>query len=127
MIKKIKKKNILIIEPNRFLATPYMHLPLDKYQITCRKSIQQALILLKEKPIDLIFISASFSTSKKIDFLDALKKISTQQLIPLIFVIDLNQPISTILGVTWGNKIGICHSLSSSAELFSTLERIMSA
>jgi hypothetical protein len=115
----------LIIEPNPSLATPYMHLP-SKFEPVCVPTLEQGIVKLSYiRSPALIFISTSFSASKVVHFLETVKNYSTTRLIPLIFVVDLSHKISSLLGTTWGGKLGIAHTLTSAKELDSILERIL--
>ena len=116
----------LIIEPNDSLLVPYAHV--HKNFITERQSsIQSALAILAQKHPDIVFISASYSISKIIDILDAVKNKSIETLIPVVFVVDLSHKISHIPGTSWGNKLAILSSISSVSEYNSTLDRVFSA
>ena len=115
--------HVLIVEPNRELAIPYMYLPIF-FKITCVPSIQKAIEILHKTPPNLVFLSASFSATKSLQFLETLKRISAETIIPLIFVVDWSQRITRVLGTTWGGRIGLSHSLASADELHALLSRI---
>lgn len=117
--------NILIIEPNSQLHSPYSLLS-GKNSVKRVTSIELGLKNMSLYSPDLAFISSSLSISKILTFLESLKNASHTRLIPLIFVIDLSYKLSIIPGTTWGNKLGILTSISSENELNSTIHRITS-
>lgn len=113
----------LIIEPNDRMLHPYSFLE-NSYIYQRYTSVEIALQHMSIKYPDIVFISASFSLSKCIKILDALKHISLHSLIPIIFVVDLSKNASLIPGTTWGDKLGIVTSISNQHELNSTLHRV---
>ncbi len=119
--------SILIIEPNANLASPYQFLNQNSYQLTKAASLELALSQLKNKLPNLIALSTSFSANKTLYFLESVKNLCTKQLIPLVFVVDLNQPVSQILGTHWADKLAILHSASSKQETLASVERLLSA
>lgn len=119
--------SILIIEPNTNLASPYQFLNQNNYQLIKAASLELALNQLKDKLPNLIILSTSFSANKTLHFLESVKNLCTKQLIPLILVVDLNQPVSQILGTHWADKLAILHSASSKQETLASVERLLSA
>lgn len=113
----------LIIEPNDGLNHPYLFLE-NKYSYQRYTSVEIALQHMSQKYPDIVFLSSSFSLSKCVKVLDALKHVSTLSLVPIVFVVDLSQNASLIPGTTWGNKLGIITSISDNHEVNSTLNRV---
>lgn len=115
---------ILIVEPNKKLVLPYDHLP-DSYKVTRTASIELALSKLSDVNPDLVFLSATFSISKSVKFLEALKNFSQFNLTPLIIVVDFSHPLNFVPGTSWGGKIAVLDSLVSQKELLSTMSRVL--
>lgn len=126
MSKQTNTKSILIIEPNNQLANPYQFLNQKDWQLIKTASLPLALQQLGKQLPDLIMLSTSFSANKTLHFLESVKNLSTQKLIPLVWVVDLNQAISQILGTHWANQLGLLHSASSKQETLICLERLLS-
>ncbi len=122
----LTQRSVLIVEPNQSLTIPYMYLP-NTYTLTCVSSIRRARNELAHTVPDLVFLSTSFRPAQTLSFLEELKKVSQSKtrIIPIVFVIDLSQRVSYVLGTTWAGKVGFANSQSSAEELFSTLERIL--
>lgn len=116
-------KTGLIIEPNKLLQQPYSYIQ-KSLSVQRVESIQVGMLEISKSKPDIVFLSTSFSISQTVELLTALKNKSQDGLIPLIFVIDLSQKISSVPGTTWGNKLGILCSQSSFNELNSTLDRV---
>lgn len=114
----------LIIEPSRTISQPYNHIPAS-YDITRVTTLKTAFEQLLDNMPSLVFLSASFSTHKTLDFMNELKMTSRIKLIPLLMVVDLTNRINIIPGTFWGSKFGIVHSLSSKQEVESTLLRVL--
>lgn len=118
------KHKILIIEPKSQLLSPYSLFP-PHWSIQRSSTIEIAFRDLQRCNPDLVFLSTSFSLTKIIRLLDTIKNLSSIKLIPIIFVVDFSHRISHFPGTTWGGKIGIIHTLSSKAEINSTLARVL--
>ena len=86
------KNKILIVEPNRHLVTPYNKFP-AYWSIQRSDTIETALKDLRVHNPELIFLSTSFSLTKSIRLLDAIKNFSYSKLIPIIFVVDFSHRI----------------------------------
>jgi PleD family two-component response regulator len=117
--------HVLIIEPKVSVSVPYQYL--QATSIVRVTSVEAALISMDTKIPDLVVISASFPDKEMFRFFDALKTLCSThlaKLIPILVVINLREPISTIFGTTWGKKLGIATSESSQAEFEATLARI---
>jgi hypothetical protein len=120
--------HVLIIEPKVSVAVPYQYLQASS--IIRVTSIEAALSSLDTKVPDLVIVSASFADKEIFRFFDALKTLCSTHLamlIPIMVVINLTEPISTILGTTWGKKLGITTSESSLTEFEATLNRIINS
>ena len=118
------KRNVLIVEPNRTLAKPYALLP-EKYSITRVVSLEAAIGLVQKERFAFVLLSSSYNPTKLIDFLEELKNSSKLGIIPLVWVIDFSQRLHVIPGTSWGDKVGVAHSLSSLEEMRATLERLL--
>lgn len=116
-------KSILIVEPNLQLEAPYSFLNDDRYQITRVSNVLDANTNLKEQDFALVFLSCSFSNKKLINFLESLKEASHKKIIPLILLVDLNQPYSIVPGLNWNQQLALLSSNSSKKELMGTLSR----
>lgn len=115
---------VLIVEPNKKLVLPYGYLS-GSYRLTRTDSIELALSKLSDVNPDLVFLSATFSISKSVKFLEALKNFSQFNLIPLIIVIDFSHPLNFVPGTSWGGKIAVLDSFVSQKELLSTMSRVL--
>ncbi len=113
----------LIIEPNQSLQSPYSYI--DSFEIQRCASVQNGLLHLSKTYPDIVFLSTSFSMTKTLSVLDALKNTSSLYLVPLVLVVDLTNSISHIPGTSWGDKLGILTSISNNDEFNSTLNRIL--
>ena len=116
--------SILIIEPNKKLVMPYGHL-LHSFVIFRVPTIELALQKLSPSHPGLVFLSASFSASKSIKFLEAFKNFSQPSLIPLIIIVDLSHRLNFVPGTSWAGKIAVLDSFVSKKELLSTLHRVL--
>ena len=117
-------QTISIVEPNKKLITPYNYLT-SLYSISRVSTIDQALLKLTKINPGIIFLSASFSASKSVRFLESLNNFSEGSLIPVVIVVDLSNRINFVPGTTWGGKIAVIDSCASKRELTSTLDRIL--
>ncbi len=113
-----------IVEPNPQLAIPYMYLP-PKYSITSFLSVNKAIRAISHQVPDLLLLSTSYQLSLSIRILEKLKDACFDRIIPLILVIDWMHRLPHVPGTSWGNNIGLLHSLSSEQEVLATLDRIM--
>ncbi|MEN8253372.1 MAG: hypothetical protein ABFQ62_03290 [Patescibacteria group bacterium] len=121
----MKKISTLVIEPNKDLIAPYLHLS-KTYTITRVDSLQTAFECLLDSPPKLVLLSVSYPKIDLVDFLIELKCISRYELIPLIFVLDFSEHLNFIPGTSWGGQLGLLHNLSSRREVNATLHRILS-
>lgn len=116
----------LVIEPNTRLTNPYNSLPFT-YQVSRFPSLEQATKSFLTIQPQLILLSSSFPPAHIITFLEKVKNesLAIEELIPVIFVIDLENRLNFVPGTTWGKQFGLLHSLSSPTEIFATLERVL--
>lgn len=117
---------ILILEPKRALSLPYQHLQ-NKYQLNRVQTIEAGLKQISKTTPQLIILSASYSASKTLYFLESLKNLSQQRLIPILILVDLNQPVSQILGTSWGEHLAILASNASQSLTLQTVDSLLSA
>jgi len=118
------KLKILIVEPNKNLIVPYSYLP-GSFKFVRVYSTQLGLRELTKITPDMVFLSGSFSASKTVRFLEALKNSSRSDLIPLIIVVDLSHRLNFVPGTSWGGKIAIIDSFISKKEFRSTISRVL--
>jgi hypothetical protein len=119
-----KMYHVLAIEPNKQLVQPYAHFELFA-EVLRVESLEQAALELEKVPgPDIILMSASFSPERGLKLMEMIKQACRDQVVPLIMVVNLAQPLSFMPGTTWGSKFGIIHSLSSVFEVISTVERV---
>lgn len=114
---------VFILELNENLTVPYKYLPSDS-SIFRTSSIKKSLKHLVQTTPDIVFLSASYEAEESIEFLEALKNASFNQLIPLVVVVDLSHPINFIPGTTWGGRLAVIDSQANPKELYEILERI---
>lgn len=116
---------ILIVEPNLDLTKPYAFLDPKTFKITRVSSVLTASDELQKQDFSLVFLSCSFSNKKILNFLESLKLVSKKQIIPLLLVVDLNQPYSIVPGLNWDQKIAVLSSESLEEELTAILRRLL--
>ena len=112
--------NLLIIEPNKTLTVPYKFVP-SAYHTTRVETMEKSQLILSIIQPDLIMLSASFSLTSLINFLDDLRSQIHHQLPNLIMVVDLSQPISHIPGTTWSGQLYILSSQSKPNQIRQSL------
>jgi hypothetical protein len=113
-----------VIEPNGKLNFPYGHLP-SNYKVVQLATIELALWELANLKPNLVFLSASFPSSKLVKFLEAFKNFCRFELIPLVIIVDLSHRLNFIPGISWGGKIAVLDSFASKRELLSTISRVL--
>ncbi len=116
---------ILILEPNSKLKSPYQHLA-SHYQLQRLPTIEAGLKQIAQQTPALIILSASYSASKTVYFLESLKNLQHYQLIPILIVVDLNQPVSQILGTSWGDQLAVLASNAPAQLTLQTVESLLS-
>lgn len=99
----------LIVEPNQKLTHPYKLLS-EQYHITRVSTITDAESFLENEMPNLIMLSASFSAEEQHAFLENVTTYVKTTLPKLVMVIDLNHPINTVLGTTWGKTLEVVTS-----------------
>lgn len=115
--------HVFSFEPNSQLQVPYMYFP-PSYHFHTNRSL--VIPQFSHSPFpDLVTVSGSFTPEQLVDFLWQLKALCVQKIVPLIFVIDWLKPLTQIPGTTWGDTVGLLHSLSSPAEVTATLSRVV--
>ena len=119
------QKSILIIEPHLQQRKPYSLLDQKIFKLTMVSNCLVANAELQKENFDLVFLSCSFSNKKLLIFLESLKQASKNKIIPLILVVDLNQPYSIVPGISWDNKISLLSSQSSAKELVASLTKLL--
>jgi hypothetical protein len=128
-MKKINNFTAFAVEPNPDLTNPYLLLP-SECKLELFQNLPRALKKCISHQPDLFCLSASLPPEQILKALWMLKDLrtahQTSSPIPLLLVIDWTQPIIRLPGTTWGGKIGVMHSLSSAAEIRTTVERLMS-
>jgi hypothetical protein len=119
-----RKGLMLIIEPNQALETPYIYFR-PKYQLMRADTIARGQIQLDGAIVpDLVAISTSFTAFDHLRILELIKSVCVERIVPIIFVVDWSKRMSTIPGTTWGDSIGLAHSLSSEDEVLTMLKRV---
>lgn len=104
----------LVVEPNESLALPYTALSrqLHLHRVS---SVPAALRWLSQHTPDIFFLSTSFSMSLQLQLLEAFKNSFGDKIIPLALVVDVSQPMSSVPGTVWGDKLLILHSRQTAA------------
>jgi len=116
---------ILIVEPNLNLQKPYVFLDSKNFKITRVSDILIASNELQKQDFNFVFLSCSFSNKKILNFLESVKLASKKQIIPLLLVVDLNQPYSIVPGLNWDQKIAVLSSQSFEEELTTILHHLL--
>lgn len=115
--------HILIIEPDDKLIVPYRFMAGIKH-VQRVTSFENAVKALKSTTPDIVFLSASLDSDNCLTLLEKIKDLSVDYIIPIVWVVNFNRPLSTIPGTNWAGKVGIVHTLSSAPEVTATLRRI---
>jgi PleD family two-component response regulator len=115
----------LVAEPNDHLRQPYQHLT-HKLDLIQTSSVKTALQALNQNTFSLFIVSTSFAPDQITTLLEALKNSFHDQIIPLILVVDLNQPLSTVPGTEWGGRLGLLASNSNRKLTLATLDTLLS-
>lgn len=125
MSEALVQKSILIVEPNLDLEKPYSFLDQKLFKVTRVSDVLTASDELQKQDFSLVFLSCSFSNKKLLNFFEALKLASKKQIMPLLLVVDLNQPYSIVPGLNWDQKIALLSSQSAEEELVNILRRLL--
>lgn len=112
--------SLLIVEPNEKLTHPYNLLP-SKYHITRVSTIAEGLNFIEKTIPTVVMVSGSFSASESVALLEKIRSGVSTTLPQLIFVVDLENPLSTIPGTTWGATTALLSSQSSVAVVNASL------
>jgi DNA-binding response OmpR family regulator len=118
--------SLLIIEPDTQLAEPYSFIAAP--QVVRVTTVQEALDQFNAQPWSVVSLSASLPPEEALRVFESLKALTEthgQPLTPVLVVVNTATRLSTVLGTTWGNKLGVVSSQVSKQELDSTLERIL--
>lgn len=123
--------DVLIIEPNPQLVTPYSlltsiyHQPLSLTRVDNLEQSKPAFLSVKP---DLVLLSGSFAAVSTLDFLQFMyREMPIGELIPLIWIVDVSQPLSQVLGTAWGGKVSVLSSVADVTELRACLFHLFSA
>lgn len=119
-----QNEKIIIIEPNNRMGQPYSFLP-PYYTITRLSTIENASKAFDYSSPHVAFLSASFSPSKTLRFLEMLKNASTSRLIPLVIVVDLGNRINFVPGTSWGRRIAVVDCFIPKSLFLATLKRVV--
>ncbi len=124
--------SILIIEPHRDLEYPYAYIP-ELYPTTDKiKRVNSTIIALdylSESIPDLVLMSATFSYVEQLEVLEKVNRLSKKRsaLIAIVIVVDLGQPLNSVLGSYWAGKMSVLCSSCNRAEAMAALERVINA
>lgn len=117
--------SILIVEPNQVLTSPYIYLP-PSVPTKRTASLDHMLRALVKLEPDLVLLSASYKPIVLLRMLEAIKQKSRHKLIPVLMVVNLDCQWNSVIGSTWGGKMGICTTDSSAPELEAEIKRLLS-
>lgn len=121
----ILPNRILIVEPDRNLLTPYVSLNFARHLIRVN-TIDDALEELQANDFpEVIMVSASFPPAESVRLLEQIKSRMGHHITPLIFVINLSTPISSVLGTTWGGQTNVLTSISTPLEVVGIFEKLL--
>lgn len=116
-------KSILIIETTGCLAIPLTYFP-TAYKIYSAISLHEVKSTLEQHEIDLVVFNVSCPEETMFEILQTVYHYCSEDIIPILLVIDLSTPVTSIPGTTWGDKLGILHTLSSRGEFIATMQRL---
>lgn len=112
-----------VVEPNTLLVKPYLFIP-KTYKVFRFSNIKTALRNMASKNPDLVIISASIDPNDALILLEAIKQMCNYDIISIIIVVDLGNPINFVPGVKWGGKIGIIDTNANLREFLCILSRL---
>lgn len=118
---------ILILEPNSLVVSPYSYLAsIFRQAVTIQRAetVDHAIESFKMLEPGLVMLSASFEPLEMVRFLEFLKNAGKESIIPLIWVVDLDTPVSTILGTKWAGLTAVSSTLTSLSEFKSIIQRL---
>lgn len=117
---------LLAVEPNRSLDLPYQFFQ-SKLELRQVNTVKQAIEQLANNSFQVYSLSASFAPDQQLILLDAFKHSFTNQVIPLLIVVDLSQPVSTIPGTKWSGKLALLPSNASKQLTLLSIDSLLSA
>jgi DNA-binding response OmpR family regulator len=117
--------SVLIIEPNPNHSEPYQQFESELFVVTRVSGLTTALPALTAQTFQLICCSTSLQPSKLLELLEAAKHASATHLIPIVFVVDLSQRLTTFPISPWAGKMGIVTTHTSPAEWQALLQRLL--
>lgn len=124
--------NILILEPHHRLVAPYSFLPTifeDQVEVKRVESIERGVDSLTHTSPELVLVSASFEPEETLSFLEELQQHIGHNLqngfVPVLFVVDVSSPLSTVLGTAWGGQTGVTSTQASLIEFKSVVMRVV--
>lgn len=120
-----KQKSILVVEPNSSLNQPYVFFDSAVFDITRCSNPNIAREYLQQKKFSLVCLSCSFSNKKMLNLLESIKNASQTAIIPLILVVDLQQPYSIVPGLSWNGQLAVLSSVSTSQDLQLQLGKLL--
>lgn len=81
---------------------------------------------LAEVHPDYVLIDTDYSDVEQLTRLEVVAEYVRQhkRLVPVIYLLDWHLPSAVILGTSWGGKVGILHTFSSSSEIIDLFQRL---
>lgn len=119
-LKKSDKMQILVIEPNSRLLIPYSYFS-QEFTIIRVKTIASGMFKLEKNTFKYVFLSASYTPHEITTFLSTLSIAEQQRIIPVVIVVDWNNPVNFVPGREWFEKIYILTSDSTKKEFHLTM------
>lgn len=99
----------------------------SRFTVRIVTNIPDALHSLATEFPAMVYCSNLFATTKILRLLEAVKQNSTTHIIPLLFGLDLNQPLVTFPGTQWAGRLGLITEQSNATEIQSLLDRLSSS
>lgn len=125
MLTPLSRAQVLVVEPNSQLVEPYCFLTDRVAEVTRLTSASAASQLLSNKNFDLVMASCSLSSRKLLHLLETIKTASQAAIIPLILVVDLQQPYSLVPGLSWAKQVQLLSSRSNAEMLELALAQLL--
>lgn len=120
-----KQKSILVVEPNSNLDRPYAFFDQAIFDLIRCSNPSVAREYLEQNKFALVCLSCSFSNKKMLNLLESIKNASQTSIIPIILVVDLQQPYSIVPGLTWNGQIALLSSTSTAQDLKLQLGKLL--
>ncbi len=117
-------QSALVVEPNDDVVLPYRFLE-NSFLVRRVRKIEVGIQYFKKNSVDILLLSASFSSEETLEMLEVVKNLSTQGLIPLVIVLDWTNPVNFVAGTTWTGKIGVLDSFANEDQFKAVVDRIM--